>query len=220
MRASLVYLFRSTLPLALPCLLSLQTGIASYALAAPPSSNESASQQFFRIKDQDGKVQIKSSITPEEASAGYEVINSNGEIVKVFLPLDENQRARIIEEQKIRHEALLLRYSDEQDLEAEKKRKLADFDIRISRLKTYLLTRKEKVAREQSKVANFERRGMEIPETILKHIAELEEEMIKTRADIDQKKLEKAEVEEKFEEDARTLRKLLEKIYSDQSENS
>ena len=149
------------------------------------------SQTYFRVTNENGVIELKSTITPEEAKRGYAIVTLGGHVIEEVAPqlsdeaLDEQRRAQLQaqrehekREQQLRYdENLLLKYSAIEDLEAEKKRKLSEFDVRLSILRSNMMSLKDQVERQQSRAADFERRGQQVPRVILQNIAEQEDKL-------------------------------------------
>ena len=105
--------------------------------------------------------------------------------------------------------SLLLKYSSVDDLEAERKRKLGEFDINISILNGNLTVLRENAERQRARAAAIEREGQTVPEKLLSHIAEIEKEMNETLASIKTRQAEKLKVSKHYDSDAVKLTKLL-----------
>ena len=173
------------------------------------------SQQYFRVTNENGIVELKSTITPEEAKRGYAIVTLGGHVIKEVAPqlsdeaLDERrlaelaaQREREKREQQQRYdENLLLKYSAIEDLEAEKRRKLGEFDVRLSILRSNMMSLKDQVERQQSRAADFERRGQKVPRVILQNIAEQEEKLRDAEASHASRLEEKQLVASRYEKD-------------------
>lgn len=177
---------------------------------------------YYRITNESGKVELKATLTPEEAKRGYSIVTPGGKVIKEVAPqLTEEEYAaqsfakRAAEQARLEQEArqaydeaLLLRYSNVDDLLAEKKRKLSEFDIRISILYSNLAGLKEKLDIQQGRAANIERRGSEVPDSIVTNIEDLESEMRELEATIKLRQAEKENVSEKYDRDAMRLEAL------------
>ncbi len=182
-------------------------------------------ENYFKVVNENGRTEIKETLTPDEARRGYEIISSTGRIIKVVEPelteadyaaMSEADRIKLLEKERAEREArydldLLLRYSNLGDLEAERQRKLGEFDISISILKGNLTVLRENSERQRSLAANIERNGNPVPEKIQQNIAEIEREMNETLESIKTREKEKEAVGAKYDTDAQRLKGLLEK---------
>ena len=175
---------------------SQRTGLATLSLVlmmALTLSNVSNGQEltFYRVINDRGIVELKSSVTPAEVKRGYAIVTLGGHIIKeVPAELNDEEYALLSDELKARelkaqqendsreqNESLLLRYSSVDDLTAERNRKLAEFDVRISILRSNMMSLKNQVERQQSRAANIERTGREVPIVIRNNIEELEQKL-------------------------------------------
>lgn len=186
-------------------------------------SVNSQASNYFRIINESGHTEIKETITPDEARRGYQIVSESGRIVETvepelsaedFAALSEaEQQARLAMERKEEEAqynlSLLLKYSSVDDLEAERKRKLGEFDINISILNGNLTVLRENAERQRARAAAIEREGQAVPEKLLSHIAEIEKEMNETLASIKTRQAEKLKVSKHYDSDAVKLTKLL-----------
>lgn len=120
---------------------------------------DSAQTRYFRIINKEGFTEIKSNITPDEANRGYEILSESGRVLDVIAPAAaraEQMRKQIEKQYDIE---LMLKYSNLNDLEAERRRKLSEFDISISILKGNLTVLRENAERQRSLAASIERNG-------------------------------------------------------------
>lgn len=165
-------------------------GCVAISLATIVLSTSSASAQssYYRVVNDKGIIELKSAISPDEVKRGYAIVTIGGHVIKeVPAELSEEEYALLSDELKSReqkaqqekeaqayNESLLLRYSAVEDLEAERRRKLAEFDVRASILRSNMLSLKDQVERQQSIAADIERAGREVPKVIRENIADLE----------------------------------------------
>lgn len=199
-------------------------GVLALGVLALPATAEN--QTYFKIVTKSGSVELKATITPEEAKRGYSIVTLGGHVVEeVAAELTSDEYAaqtsaqRAAEEAKLKKaqeqaydEALLLRYSAVEDLLAEKKRKLSEFDIRISILYNNLAGLKEKLDIQQARAAGIERRGNEVPKYIVDNINDLESELQELETAIKLRQTEKSEVDRKYDADATRLETLIAKF--------
>ena len=166
------------------------SGIALATLVLTTAS-ASAQSSYYRVVNDKGAIELKSAISPEEVKRGYAIVTLGGHVIKeVPAELSEEEYAILSDELKKRelkaqqekeaqayNESLLLRYSAVEDLEAERKRKLAEFDVRASILRSNMLSLKDQVERQQSRAADIERTGREVPKVIRENIVDLEQKL-------------------------------------------
>ena len=155
------------------------------------SSLNAVAKPVYRYMNEKGVLVINDKVPPEFVAKGYDILDGNSLTLiqrvprqlsdeEIKLHNTEESRARLKQEEERRlqtwDESLLLRYSSTDDIEAAQKRAVQDLQIRISILKSNLVTIKSQIEREQEKAADIERRGMAVPEEMAKniHILKLE----------------------------------------------
>lgn len=178
---------------------------------------------FFRIENEAGRVQLKSTITPAEAKKGYAIVTVDGRIIEEVQPeltpeafekLSDELKQKAANEKRKHAEreyniSLLLRYSTLDDLESERKRKLSEFDTRISILRSNLIGLKETLGTQQEKAANIERSGYAVPDSLNQNLKDLETELNEAEAAIKSRQNEKQLVDEQYDADAKRLSSLI-----------
>jgi len=195
-------------------------------VSSSPTDADHHSKTFFRIVNEQGGVELKANITPEEAKRGYSVVTLGGIVVKtVAAELSDEEYAQLsetikterdererLQKERLYDESLLLRYSAVIDLKAEQKRKLSEFDLRISILRSNLYSLKEKMLTQQALAANIERRGIVVPTKLNDNIADIEAKMKDAEISIAARTSEKALVDKRYDEDAKRLAALLKAV--------
>ena len=185
-------------------------------------------RQYYRVINERGVTELKSSLSPAEAKRGYAIVTLGGHIIKeVPAELSDEEFAQLSDELKKReliaqqeqeardyNESLLLRYSTVNDLEAERQRKLSEFDVRISILRSNMMSLKDQVERQQSRAANIERTGREVPIFIGNNIAELEQKLKEADASLKSMDNEKDKVDQRYALDIERFGQLVKKHIS------
>lgn len=181
--------------------------------------------EYYRVVNDTGAIELKSSITPAEAKRGYAIVTLGGHIIKeVPAELSDEEYALLSDERKAQedkaqqekeaheyNESLLLRYSTINDLNAERQRKLAEFNVRISILRSNMISLKDQVERQQSRAANIERTGREVPVVIQNNILELEQKLNEADASLKAMQNEKESVNQRYASDIARFSQLVEK---------
>lgn len=164
-----------------------------------------ANGKFYRYVETDGTTVIKSTITPERAALGYEVLDANGRLIDTIAPAltgDEladylrQQQQQAQEQQRSREQedydiSLLQRYSFVSDIEAEQKRQVAQLNTRSAILRGNLASFRSDLEKTYEQVANYERQGKPTPDNLKARVNNLEEKISATE---DMLKLQKKEV--------------------------
>ena len=209
-------------------MLSLAVVPAHFVVAADKKKKAELPREqiFYRFTSDAGVLVMKSTITPKEAQGGYSVVNIHGRVIETVEPAltdeeyatlsEERRRAleakKLEEEQQRYDESLLLRYSSIEDLEADRQRKLSEFDVRMSILRSNMASLKEQVERQQAVAANIERQGRNVPPVIRDNIIDLEEKVRDAERSLASRVSEKEKVDTRFDKDAERFETLIAEI--------
>lgn len=131
------------------------------------------SENLYRYKDDVGGTVVDWHVPAKFAGRGYEVLNSQGEVIAVVprqLSSDELQNKDLVERLKQDAELerarlaewdkfLLLRYSTVEDIDAAKERALRELKIRLSILASNQRVSRSRLESLLARVADTERRG-------------------------------------------------------------
>ena len=167
-----------------------------------------AGNKLYRYKDNKGVVGIDDHVPPEFAKNGYEVLTPDGRVIETVprqLTGEEGAKARALEAETKRLQEwdknLLLRYSSVDDIEAARDRALREIDVRLSILRSNLLSVKGQIESEQSKAADLERRGIAVPAAVVSNMEMLKREISDTEEAIVQRTGEKSQEAATFQKD-------------------
>lgn len=167
-----------------------------------------AGKQLYRYKDNKGVVGIDDHVPPEFAKNGYEVLTPDGRVIQTVprqLTGEEGARVRALEAEAKRLQEwdknLLLRYSSVDDIAAARDRALREIDVRLSILRSNLLSVKGQIESEQLKAADLERRSIAVPEAAVSNMEMLKREIVDTEEAIEQRAAEKTQVAATFQKD-------------------
>ena len=148
------------------------------------------------------------TLPPEYAQKGYEVVSMSGKVIKVVPPAMSVEEAAKQASAKQQAEVLAvwdkrlrLRYSSVADIESAKQRKLAEIESNVSILRGNLRSLKGEIAQHESRAANSERAGREVPQAILDTLAALRQKQDNIIGQIQQRKQESIELVERFDRD-------------------
>jgi hypothetical protein len=167
-------------------LVSLSAAAAAVQAAQPAAP--AVAIEYYRYTDDTGRVVLsRQGVPPESISKGYEVINAEGRVLRTIPPapsLEERQR-QAEEKAKASSDAQLLRiYSEPADVDRARDRKLAELTGLISVAQSNLHSLRTQQANLQSKAAEFERGGRQVPEHLLVQIDNLKAEQDSAEKDI------------------------------------
>lgn len=181
---------------------------------------------LYRYINDEGSTVIDYQVPPEHVKKGYEVINDKGVVVRVVpreLTEEEQKEAdalkrleqeALAEQQRLQEwdEALLLRYSTIEDIEAAQERALRDLRIRVSILKSNKRSLKQQVENYQAQAAEMERMGREVDVARLQAIEDLQSEIAITDRAIADREVEIEAVSAAYESDIERFEVLLDMV--------
>ncbi|NHO67675.1 hypothetical protein G8770_19180 [Aestuariicella hydrocarbonica] len=163
---------------------------------------------FYRYLNESGIPVINHQIPPEYAQKGYEVVTPRGEVVKVVPPALSEKDASQMKLQQMRaaelakwDEELRRRYSSVDDIEAAKQRKLVQVDGRIAILQSNIRNLKGQISDQHALAARSERMGKAVPDSVLKTLKGLEEELKFTEEQVGQREAQYQSIADKYESD-------------------
>ncbi|MDF1628225.1 MAG: hypothetical protein P1U78_00395 [Alcanivoracaceae bacterium] len=172
--------------------------LAAGVHARPPGAGGDADSlppgALYRFRSADGNLMI-SSVLPEQAiQSGYEVIDNRGRVLKVVDPaIPEEERFKMREEMRIRHQDTQLRrlYPTPADAERARDRQTSSFRLGIDYARGIINQLDSKLAEEVAKAAAAERAGKPVPEVVqgnidlyTRQIREQEEKIAEFEQDI------------------------------------
>jgi len=196
-------LARSWYWMALGVMLSV-VGISNVAVA----KSELPSKVFYRYVNDKGVKVLHHTIPPLYAQKGYEIVSLSGKVVKVVPPAlsaaevaAKAEAAELAESLALWDKRLRRRYSSIADINAAKRRKLADLDTNIAIIHSNISTKKSAIKEQQDKAANIERSGREVPKVVLNKLTALENELEDSQEQVRLRLLEYQEVVDKYDRD-------------------
>jgi hypothetical protein len=178
----------------------LVTGALILALISPVAF----AAKLYRF-EVDGRLILKDHVPPEYAQMGYDILNDQGLVIRRVQPAPTASelaeiaakkaiKAALIERIRIRREAdqaLLRVYSKPGDVERARKRSTDNIVGYISLQKRRIISLTEKLERAQGRAANQERAGAEIPADMRLEIAQLQNQIRESHANVKIRSVEK-----------------------------
>ena len=180
--------------------------------AEAPKSTEA---HMYRYTNDKGALVTSSSITPEYARKGYQIVTVTGVVLSTVAPEPTaEQRAQLAqqekdkltaEQQKVHDRELLLRYNSLDDINVAKKRRLDEINNQIVLLNSNAGTLKSQMDSEHQRAAIFERNGQPIPQVQLDKINALQQAIKVTEDQVVQRKQELVDETARFDKDTERL---------------
>lgn len=197
----------------------LVTGALVLALISPVAF----AAKLYRFKV-DGQLILKGYVPPEYAQMSYDILNDQGLVIKHIRAAPTEKELAVmaakkalsdarLERIRIRREAdqaLLRVYSKPEDVERSRQRSVENISGYISLQQRRIIDLTEKLERAQGRAANQERAGQEVPADMRLEIAQLQNQIRESHANIKIRKVEKTESTKSYAEDYARMMILLE----------
>ena len=207
------------LVLALATLVPLIANSAHAKKVSGAERKQSASQEpaatMYRYVNDQGITVTSSSITPEYARKGYQLVTITGTVVQTIPPEPTAEERALIAkdadskisaaQQREQDKQLLLRYSTLDEIQFAKNRKLTEIDNKIILLNSNVGTLKSQIDVEQQRAAGHERNGQPVPAALLKKIDDLQKELKITEGQVTSRQQEMADETIRFDKDIERL---------------
>lgn len=170
----------------MPHRVTKSTVIASLA-AAGLLFAASVQATMYRYTDENGQLVISNTIPQEATQRGYDILSSRGRVVDTVPPAPtedeiaareaEKERQRQLELQHAQDRELLKRYSHPDQAVRAMHRKTRELEGAIQLKRGNISVISSQLDSEQSRAADLERAGRDIPEATLERIRRLESQI-------------------------------------------
>ncbi len=191
-------------------------GLLSSAAYAEPG-------KLYRYNDAQGRVVLNDRIPPELISRGYSILNRRGQLIKVVpreLTEEEitlrdgskgERKQRVLQEalQKKADQRLLTIFSNPEDAERARERKIEALDVMISINQSNIMRLRSEYDVSQEQAAAKERAGKSVGERLLEKIERFDRQIIKLEETNAEKEEEKLAVRESYAKDIERLKILI-----------
>jgi len=203
-----------------------------FCLVLALMSGHSAASQLYRYKDEQGNIVLNRTIPPEYVGKGYDILSDQGRLVDSIPPaLSEQQiaaRDAKIERQKRLKQAqeeqekidseLKQLYSHPNDAVRILRRRIQDIRGVIQIKSGKIESTKKEILVQQSKAADRQRSGLNIPDALVHKIRNLKKEVANANADIEELNEEMRKVLQEFDIKIKRLEAIINKKASDYPE--
>ncbi|MFO7528033.1 MAG: DUF4124 domain-containing protein [Marinobacter sp.] len=199
----------------------LSVYFSALLLIATMGASLPANAQMYRYTDAQGQVVISNTIPQEATKRGYDILGSNGRVVETVPPAPtkeeiaarkaEKKRQKERERQREQDELLLKRYSHpDQAIEA-MHRKVREMNGLIQLKRGNIQVISSQLNNEQSRAADMERAGREIPQATLDKIRRLESQIEEIEQDIASQRKDIVQLKQSYREDIQRLEVITDK---------
>jgi predicted RNase H-like nuclease (RuvC/YqgF family) len=189
--------------------------VKATALALALGFSAQVAANMYRYTDDNGQIVISSTIPQEATKRGYDILNDNGRVIDTIPPAPteeeiaareaEKQRQKELAEQREKDRALLKRFSHPDQAVKAMHRKIRELEGLIQLKRGNISVISSQLDNEQSRAANMERAGREIPEATLEKIRRLESQIRDIEREITSQTQEIEELRKAFEADIERL---------------
>ena len=189
--------------------------VKTTALALALGFSAQAAANMYRYTDENGQIVISSTIPQEATKRGYDILSNNGRVIETIPPAPteeeiaareaEKQRQKELAEQREQDRALLKRFSHPDQAAKAMHRKIRELEGLIQLKRGNISVISSQLDNEQSRAANMERAGREIPEATLEKIRRLESQIRDIEREITSQTQEIEELRKAFEADIERL---------------
>ncbi|GGE77128.1 hypothetical protein GCM10011533_31800 [Streptosporangium jomthongense] len=185
------------------------------ALLLFSSMSVQAEAGMYRYTDEEGQIVISNTIPQSATKRGYDILNSNGRVVETIPPAPteeeiaareaEKQRQKELAIQREKDAQLLKRFSHPDQAIKAMHRKLDELRGLIQLKRGNISVISSQLDNEQSRAANMERTGQEIPDAVLEKIRRLESQIRDIEREISWQTQEIESLKQSFEKDIKRL---------------
>ncbi|AJQ93127.1 hypothetical protein [Gynuella sunshinyii] len=175
-----------------------------------------AAANLYRYTDQNGTLVLESMIPPEFVSKGYEILNEQGQVLKVVPPAPSAEELakkkaeqERLEMQSARDAELMKLYRSPEDVDRAKASWMSRLDVEIKLKRNQLTIRQTELDELRSQAASLERVNKPIPEALLQQMQEVQSLMEAINVDIQKVEARKVEDEKQFELDKQRVAELI-----------
>lgn len=189
--------------------------VKATALALALGFSTQVAANMYRYTDENGQIVISSTIPQEATKRGYDILSNNGRVIETIPPAPteeeiaareaQKQRQKELAEQREKDRALLKRFSHPDQAVKAMHRKIRELEGLIQLKRGNISVISSQLDSEQSRAANMERAGREIPEATLEKIRRLESQIRDIEREITSQTQEIEELRKAFEADIERL---------------
>jgi predicted RNase H-like nuclease (RuvC/YqgF family) len=170
---------------------------------------------MYRYEDENGRMVISNTIPQEATKRGYDILGNNGRVVETVPPAPtaeeiaareaEKERQRQAELQRQKDEKLLERYSHPDQAVRAMHRKIREMEGMIQLKRGNISVISSQLNNEQSRAADMERAGREVPEASLEKIRRLEAQIDDVEQEIQNQRRQIEDMKDEFKADITRL---------------
>lgn len=180
------------------------------AVCASLATSSALASTMYRYKDDNGRMVISNTVPSESSTRGYEILNGQGRVVDVVeaAPTAEEIAAReaekkrnaLAEKQREEDAELLRTFSHPDDAVRALRRKLQELESLVQLKRGNISVIESQLEEQQSKAADLERAGREVPENLTTRIERLHAQIREIEKEIGVQNMETQAIRETYEQ--------------------
>ncbi|TBW52211.1 DUF4124 domain-containing protein [Marinobacter halodurans] len=173
---------------------------------------------MYRYKDDNGRTVISNTVPSDASKRGYQILNAQGRVEKTVDPAptkeelaeraQEKQQEKRAEQQREEDAQLLRTYSHPDDAVRALRRKLQELQSLVQLKRGNIAVIESQLQEQQSKAADLERAGREVPDTLTTRIERLQSQKRDIEREIQQQDMETDRIRHSFEDKIERLEAL------------
>lgn len=197
-----------------------ERSLKATVLALALGLSAQAAANMYRYTDENGQVVISNTIPQEATKRGYDILGNNGRVIETIPPAPteeeiaareaEKQRQKALAEQREQDRLLLKRFSHPDQAVKAMYRKIRELEGLIQLKRGNISVISSQLDAEQSRAADLERAGRDIPEATLEKIRRLEAQIRDIEREIAAQTREIEALRDAFEADIERLEEITE----------
>lgn len=180
--------------------------------------NTSLASTMYRYKDNNDRMVISNTVPSEATNRGYEVLNDHGRVIRVIDPaptqaeIDARKAKKeqaLADKERAREDAELLRtYSHPDEAVLALRRKIQELNSLVQLKRGNISVIQSQLDEQQSKAADIERSGRDVPEAILTRVDRLNAQIRDIKREISAQKMDTEAIRKRFEVKIERLEKI------------
>ena len=155
------------------------------ALFACLLADNLCADNLYRYKSKSGLVILDDRLPPEYIADGYEVLSKSGRLLRVVpahvdKPAGSTEQEILNAKERLREDKYILAsYGSIEEIQQVKERKLSLLEREIYIIETNLADTRKQRAVQRTRAANYQRAGRPVPASLIKVLAEFDEQELK-----------------------------------------
>lgn len=191
------------------------------AVLATILGSSAANANTYRYTDDNGQMVISNTVPQEAVKRGYQILNQQGRVIKEVPPAltedeiaarEARKKEKKRQEEQSKQDAMLLkRFSGPDSAVKAMHRKTEELESLIQLKQGNISVLESQLQNEQSRAADMERQGREVPQGVQQKINRLEDQIGELEAEIAGQRSDIEATRQEFLKDIRRLEQITDK---------